>query len=188
MALPRHPRNQQSPRTGLRSSQCISDVTTGPAGSCRESLVISQGSLLCECADQQNLQSLVFLHSTSSQKWQKSQWELLRREDLLWICFDAVDVSWLITFDCFWQPPFPLHHSGQQSSILVETWTNLTYFCSCCYFDEQFIPGSFHHHFSSSSCLLTSLGMISLDQLQAHSSQYPSFFYRSLRCSSFSCL
>lgn len=36
MALPRHPRNQQSPRTGLRSSQCISDVTTGPAGSCRE--------------------------------------------------------------------------------------------------------------------------------------------------------
>lgn len=105
------------------------------------------------------------------------------------ICFvDAVDVSWLITFDCFWQPHFPLHYSGQQSSILVETLTNLTYFCSCCYFGEQFIPGSFQHQFPSSSCLLTPLGMISLYQLQAHSSQYPSFFHRSLRCGSFSCL
>ena len=104
-------------------------------------------------------------------------------------CFvDAVDISWLVTFDFFWQTPFPLHQCGQQLSFLLETWTNLTLLCSFCYFREQFIPGSLHQLFPSSSFLHTSDGMISSEQLQAHCSPCPSFFYKSLRYSSFSCL
>lgn len=83
---PHHLPPLQSPRAGPRSPQPQQQDQQGPAWS---SLVISGGSFLWQHAGpaRGNFQALVFLHPVSSQKWQKSQRELLRRENLFcWCC------------------------------------------------------------------------------------------------------
>lgn len=179
---PHHPLSLQSPRAGPRSPQPQQQDQQGLAWS---SLVISGGSFLCQRAGpaRGNFQAPVFLHPASSQKQQKSQWELLRRENLFcWCCgcfmahnpwfFSATTFSFAPVWSAAVFSPWNLNEFDVFLQFQLLWWA---------IYPRVFAPAVF---------LFQVFAHIWWNDLiraaSAHCSQCLSFFYESLRCSSFS--